>query len=296
METPSPLPLPSACHDLANLDPAIADHAPGGATALAPAVLEVRNLALRFGSHLVQEQVSFQVAARSIFAVIGMSGCGKSTLLRSLIGLLCPSAGQVLFAGVDYWAGTPAQRNQLRKGCGMLFQSAALWSSMTIAENINLPLRQLTALNPQQRQARIAEVLHWVGMDSCADVAPADLSGGMKKRAALARALAAAPPLLLLDEPSAGLDPINARRLDALILDIRDRTGAAVILVSHELPSLLAIANDGIFFDAESKRPIAHGSPRDMLAQSDNPTVHAFMRREILAASADHPAQVAATP
>jgi phospholipid/cholesterol/gamma-HCH transport system ATP-binding protein len=153
---------------------------------------------------------------------------------------------------------------------------------MTIRENICLPLEQLTPMDRQQREARAAEVLQWVDLEEFAAFYPADLSGGMKKRAGLARAISASPPLLLLDEPSSGLDPIGSRRLDDLILDVRKRTGAAVVFVSHELPSLLAIADDGIFLDADSKCPIAHGSPRHLLESATNPTVKAFMHRERL--------------
>jgi len=243
-------------------------------------VLEVRGLSMRFGDRLIQEQVSFTVQARTIFAIMGVSGCGKSTLLRHMIGLLAPAGGQVLYSGTDYWASDGAKRNQLRAGCGMLFQSAALWSSMTIRDNIGLPLAQVPAFGRAKRDARVAEVLGWVGLEKFADFYPADLSGGMKKRAGLARAIAASPHLLLLDEPSSGLDPISSRRFDELIVDIRQRTDAAVIVVSHELPSLLAIADDGIFLDADSRRPIAHGSPRQLLDNCDHPTVHAFMRRD----------------
>jgi len=256
-------------------------------TSPAAPVLEVRGLAMRYGDRLIQEQVSFTVQARTIFAIMGVSGCGKSTLLRHMIGLLRPAGGQVLYSGSDYWAGDSERRNQLRAGCGMLFQSAALWSSMTIRDNIRLPLAQAAAFDRARRDARVAEVLSWVGLETFADFYPADLSGGMKKRAGLARAIAASPHLLLLDEPSSGLDPISSRRFDELIVDIRQRSGAAVIFVSHELPSLLAIADDGIFLDADSQRPIAHGSPRQLLAHCDHPTVHAFMRREDVVPAAD---------
>jgi phospholipid/cholesterol/gamma-HCH transport system ATP-binding protein len=242
--------------------------------------MEVRALGMRYGEEWVQQQVSFTVQARTIFAIMGVSGCGKSTLLKHMIGLLPPAQGQVLYAGADYWASDAAARNRLRSGCGMLFQSAALWSSMTLRDNVCLPLAQLTQLDRGQREARADEVLGWVGLEKFGAYYPADLSGGMKKRAGLARAIATSPPLLLLDEPSAGLDPIGSRKLDELILDIRQRTGAAVVFVSHELPSLLAIADDGIFLDADSKHPIAHGSPRQLLDHGDHPTVHAFMRRE----------------
>ncbi len=257
--------------------------APTHASTEAAPLLEVQDLTMRFGNRLIQENVSFKVAPRTVFAIMGGSGCGKSTLLKHLIGLLPPAGGQVMHVGTDFWAADAASRKRLRAGCGMLFQSAALWSSMTLLENICVPLTELTDMDPQQREARAMEVLGWVELEKFAGFHPADLSGGMKKRAGLARAMASSPPLLLLDEPSAGLDPISSRRLDDLILDVRERTGAAVILVSHELPSLLAIADDGIFLDADSKRPIAHGSPRRLLEHAEHATVRAFMHREDVA-------------
>jgi phospholipid/cholesterol/gamma-HCH transport system ATP-binding protein len=243
-------------------------------------LLAVDHLEMRFGQRLIQREVSFKVEKGSIFAIMGGSGCGKSTLLKHLVGLLPPAAGTVAYNGVDYWAADEATRSRLRAGFGMLFQSAALWSSMTILENVCLPLEQHTRLDAAQREARAREVLEWVDLAAFADYHPADLSGGMKKRAGLARAIAAEPPLLFLDEPSAGLDPISSRRLDDLVLDLRERTGAAVVFVSHELPSLFAIADDGIFLDADSKQPIAHGSPRELKDTARHPTVRAFLRRE----------------
>lgn len=242
--------------------------------------LTVSGLEMRFGSRLIQEGIDFSVARGTIFAVMGGSGCGKSTLLKHVIGLLPPASGRVEHEGVDYWASDEATRARLRSRCGMLFQSAALWSSMTLLENVCLPLEQLTPMPAPEREARAREVLAWVGLADFAGYYPADISGGMKKRAGLARAIAAEPPLLLFDEPSAGLDPISARRLDDLILEVRDRTRAAILIVSHELPSLLAIADDGIFLDADSKRPIAHGSPRALRDEATHPTVRAFLRRE----------------
>jgi phospholipid/cholesterol/gamma-HCH transport system ATP-binding protein len=244
--------------------------------------LEVRSLETRFGPRLVQQNVSFRVDRGTVFAIMGVSGCGKSTLLRHILGLLEPAAGQVLHHGVDYWEGDPTTRHRLRSRCGMLFQGAALWSSMTILQNVSLPLEILTGLDRAQRRARALEVLAWVEMEKFADYFPSDLSGGMKKRAGLARAIVAEPPLLLLDEPSAGLDPISSRRLDTLILEVRQRTGAAVVVVSHELPSLLSIADDGIFLDAESKHPIARGRPADLLSRTQEPTVRAFLQRQML--------------
>lgn len=246
-------------------------------------MLSVRQLEMSFGERLIQKDISFEVAPGCIFAIMGGSGCGKSTLLKHLIGLIEPASGDVLYGGVDYWRSEPATRTLLRADFGVLFQSAALWSSMTVLENVLLPMQQQNQLNPRLSEAeqikRAREVLSWVGMAEFADYAPSDLSGGMKKRAGLARAVATEPRVLFLDEPSAGLDPISSRRLDDLILAIRDRTGAAVLMVSHELPSLFAVADDGIFLDADSKQPIGRGAPRDLLKQSTHPTVQAFLNR-----------------
>jgi phospholipid/cholesterol/gamma-HCH transport system ATP-binding protein len=250
-------------------------------------LLAVDQLVMQFGDRLIQKDVSLKVEKGCIFAVMGGSGCGKSTLLKHLVGLLPPAAGTVTYDGVDFWASDDAQRTVLRSRFGMLFQSAALWSSMTVLENVCLPLARQTRLDAKQREAKAREVLEWVELGEFAGFYPSDLSGGMKKRAGLARAIAAEPPLLFLDEPSAGLDPISSRRLDDLILDIRHRTGAAVVFVSHELPSLFAIADDGIFLDADSKRPIAHGCPRELAKQNNvHPTVHAFLHREVPPAAA----------
>lgn len=244
------------------------------------ALLEVKDLTMRFGEKLIQEEVCFEVEAGTIFAIMGGSGCGKSTLLKHLIGLLCPAQGQVLYDGQDYWQSSEDERVKLRSGFGVLFQSAALWSSMTVLENVLLPLEQHTDLSESERIDRAKEALSWVELADYADYSPADLSGGMKKRAGLARAIAAEPRLLFLDEPSAGLDPISSKRLDDLVLEIRERTGAAVLMVSHELPSLFAIADDSIFLDADSKRPIARGKPAELLDSADHPTVRAFLHRE----------------
>ena len=243
-------------------------------------LLAVRDLEMRFGDRLIQRDVSFEVERGTIFAVMGGSGCGKSTLLKHLVGLLQPASGRVEYDGVDFWSADDAARSRIRTTFGMLFQSGALWSSMTLLENVCLPLEQHTTLDARQREARAREVLEWVGLEKFADYRPADISGGMKKRAGLARALATEPQLLFLDEPSAGLDPISSKRLDDLILDVRQRTGAAVVMVSHELPSLLAVADDGIFLDADSRHPIARGSPRELRDHAQHPTVRAFLHRQ----------------
>ena len=259
-------------------------------------LLQVADLEMRFGDRLIQTGVSFTVEKGTIFAIMGGSGCGKSTLLKHLVGLLPPASGTVIYNGVDYWAADDTERNRLRAGFGMLFQSAALWSSMTILENVCLPMEQhMPQLDEAQREARAREMLEWVGLAKFADFFPADLSGGMKKRAGLARAIAIEPPLLFLDEPSAGLDPISSKRLDDLVLDLRQRTGAAVVFVSHELPSLFAIADDGIFFDADSKHPIGHGSPQHLRETTEHATVRAFLNREEPPADAQSPPGAAPT-
>jgi phospholipid/cholesterol/gamma-HCH transport system ATP-binding protein len=244
------------------------------------ALLKVQDLSMAYGDTLIQEHMSFEIKPGTIFAIMGGSGCGKSTLLKLLIGLKEPKSGQVLYDDVDYWASDDAARVKVRAGFGVLFQSAALWSSMSVLENVLLPLELHTDLDEAARDARARETLSWLGLAEFADYRPADLSGGMKKRAGLARAIAAQPRLLFLDEPSAGLDPINAKMLDDLILDIRQRTGAAIVMVTHELESMFAIADDGIFLDADSKHPIAQGKPSVLREECKHPTVAAFLHRQ----------------
>ena len=249
-------------------------------TTAGPPKIEVEGVAFGYGATPIQHDVSFTIATGSIFAIMGGSGCGKSTLMKTMIGLLPPSAGSVRIRGEDYWAASEERRGEIGRRCGVLFQAGALWSSMSIAENVALPLRMFTGLD-EAAIARLVRIkLDLVGLDADGSVMPADLSGGMRKRVGLARALALDPDIIFLDEPSAGLDPISARRLDDLILDLRDGFGTTVVMVSHELQSLFAICDDGIFLDADTHTPIARGSPRDLRDTSTNPTVHAFMNRE----------------
>lgn len=244
--------------------------------------IDVQDLTMRFGDKLIQEGVDFSVDSGTIFAIMGGSGCGKSTLLKHMVGLLCPHAGRVRVDDEDYWAAGEDQQRSIRQRFGVLFQSAALWTSMSVLDNVLVPLElKAPDMARAERRDRALELLSWVGLEEAADKRPSDLSGGMKKRAGLARAIAGEPDFLFLDEPSAGLDPISSVRLDKLITDLRDRTGAAVLIVSHELDSLLSIADDGIFLDADSKRPIARGKPAELKAASDtHPTVRAFLARQ----------------
>jgi len=242
--------------------------------------MRIDGLAVGFGGRIIQQELCFTIKPGSIFAIMGGSGCGKSTLLKTLIGLLPPIAGSLHVGDIDYWGGSSEQRAQIARGFGVLFQSGALWSAMTVAQNVALPLQMLTALDAPSIDSLVTCKLGLVGLAHAADMMPADLSGGMRKRAGLARALALDPGILFFDEPSAGLDPILSRRLDDLISQLRDGFGCTVVIVSHELPSLLAICDDGIFLDSESKTAIAHGSPKSLLEHCDHPLVHAFMRRE----------------
>jgi len=245
-------------------------------------VLRAANLTLAYGPTVILHDLSFGVRRGSVFAIMGGSGCGKSTVLKAMIGLLRPAAGVVSVNGEDYWAGTEQRRTNLGRRFGVVFQSGALWTSMTVAENVALPLQLFTRLDADAIEQLVQLKLSFVGMTGAARLLPAELSGGMRRRAGIARALALDPDILLFDEPSAGLDPIASRRLDDLILELRDGLGATIVVVSHELPSLLGICDDGVFLDAATHSAIAHGSPRSLRDGCDDPTVRAFMTRERL--------------
>jgi phospholipid/cholesterol/gamma-HCH transport system ATP-binding protein len=241
--------------------------------------LHVRGLSVGYGAGAVQHDVSFDVKQGSIFAIMGGSGCGKSTLLKALIGLLRPSAGTVHFGDQDYWSMDEPHREDFGRRIGVLFQGGALWSAMTAAENVALPLQMFSRLSEDSIDALVELKLSLVGLDSGWASLPADLSGGMRQRVGLARALSLDPEILFLDEPSAGLDPVAARRFDDLILELRDGFGVTVVMVSHELASLFGICDDGVFLDAATRTVIAHGAPKALRDNSDQPAVHAFMTR-----------------
>jgi len=249
------------------------------------APLRVEALTVAFGRDVVQRDLRFTVARGSIFAIMGGSGCGKSTVLKALMGLLRPAKGAVLIEGENYWQATDARRADIGRRFGVLFQSGALWSSMTVAENVALPLQMLSALHPDEIRTLVELKLALVGLSAEGGKMPSELSGGMRKRAAMARALALDPDMLFFDEPSAGLDPVTSARLDDLILELREGLGATIVIVSHELPSLLAICDDGVFLDAESRTAIAHGAPRVLRDSCEVPVVRAFMARAQIAAA-----------
>jgi phospholipid/cholesterol/gamma-HCH transport system ATP-binding protein len=250
-------------------------------------MLEVVGLAVGFGETVIQHDVSFRVESGSIFAIMGASGSGKSTLLKALIGLLRPMQGSVRIAEEDYWAASEARRGEIDQGLGVLFQSGALWSSMTLAQNVAFPLRMLSRLDKASIKQLSEVKLSLVGLAGAGGLMPAELSGGMVKRAGLARALSLDPAILMLDEPSSGLDPVTAKRLDDLILELRDGFGMTIVLVSHDLPSLFAICDDGVFLDGQSKTAIAHGAPSRLRDECRHPIVKAFMRRERPATDTD---------
>ncbi len=231
-----------------------------------------------FGARELFRDVSFDVQEGEVFVVLGGSGCGKSTLMRLMIGLDRPNTGQIMVLGHD----SARKPDLIRPMIGVMFQSGALFGSLSVLENVMLPLKIFTDL-PAQAQTEIARLkLALVGLREAESLMPAEISGGMARRAAIARALALDPPLLFLDEPSAGLDPITSAGLDRLILDLRDMLGATFIVVTHELPSILAIADRCVMLDAKARGMVALGRPRELQAKSPNATVHAFFNREML--------------
>jgi len=252
-------------------------------------ILSLRDVRIGYGDTVVQQQLSFDVQRGSVFAIMGGSGAGKSTVLNTMIGLAPPQAGTVTFAGENYWALPVDERAHIGRRFGVLFQTGALWSSLTVGQNVALPMQMFTNLDRRTMRRFVELKLALVGLEDAADLLPAQLSGGMAKRAGLARALALDPEVLFLDEPSAGLDPVAARRLDDLILDLRDALGATIVVVSHDLLSLFAIADDGVFLDAGTRSAIARGSAAQLRDQSEDPQVQAFMRRENPGSAGLHP-------
>ncbi|WP_139558133.1 ABC transporter ATP-binding protein [Methylotetracoccus oryzae] len=243
------------------------------------AYIAVRDLTMAFADRVIQRDLNFAVRRGEIFVVMGGSGCGKSTLLRHLLGLQQPAKGAVFYAARSLWESPPSERAAILRKTGVLFQSGALWSSMTLVENVALPLGQFTDLPPGEIEAIARLKLALVGLAGFEEYYPAELSGGMQKRAGLARAMALDPDILFFDEPSAGLDPLSAKRLDDLILSLRDNLGATIVVVTHELASIFAIADNSIFLDAESQTIIATGNPRDLLADSTDVRVREFLTR-----------------
>lgn len=241
--------------------------------------IEALSLQCGYEGKVVLESVSFAVRRAEVFFIIGGSGCGKSTLLRHLVGLHAPTRGEVRFFGESFTQADAAARRRILRGFGMLFQSGALWSSLTLRENVALPLEEYTSLSARERNELATLKLGQVGLGGFEDYYPAEISGGMKKRAGLARALALDPAIVFFDEPSAGLDPVTSRKLDELILHIRDTFGTTIVVVSHELASIFDIADRVIMLDRTARGIIAEGAPKELLANSRDPRVSEFLRR-----------------
>lgn len=239
----------------------------------------VKDLTMAYGPIVIQRDLTFTVNRGDIFIVMGGSGCGKSTLMRHLIGLQQPAKGEVLYDGVSFWEVEPEERERIMRRIGILYQSGALWSSLTLAENVALPLQEYTELSDREIRDLVSLKLSLVGLSGYEDYYPSELSGGMKKRAGLARAMALDPDILFFDEPSAGLDPVSAHLLDQLILELRDSLGSTVVVVTHELASIFAIGNNSVFLDSETKTITASGHPKKLLAESKDPKLINFLTR-----------------
>jgi phospholipid/cholesterol/gamma-HCH transport system ATP-binding protein len=243
--------------------------------------IEVRDLTAAYGDLVIQRDLNFTIERGSVFIVMGGSGCGKTTLLRHMVGLMRPSRGDVLYDGRSFWDCDEDDRQKMMQKFGVMYQSGALWSSMTLAENVGLALGEYTDLSATEIRDVASYKLALVGLAGFEDFHPAEISGGMCKRVGVARAMALDPEILFFDEPSAGLDPVSARRLDDLLLELRASLGTTMVVVTHELSSILAIGDDSVFLDNETRTQLAGGRPTDLLRDSRNPKVRRFLNRGV---------------
>lgn len=262
----------------------------------APPKIEARHLELAFGSFVLMRDINARIRRGEVFVIMGGSGSGKSTLLQHLIGFRQPAAGEILYDGQPFSTAAAETREARLRQFGILFQGGALWSSMTLAENVALPLTQYTDWPAADIDEVVRSKLALVGLKGFEDYYPAELSGGMRKRAALARAIALDPEVLFFDEPSAGLDPISSRRLDELILELRDSLGATIVVVTHELESIFDIADTALFLDARRRTATAQGNPRELRDHSPDPDVRAFLNRRPQAAAPAPPGPAVSVP
>jgi phospholipid/cholesterol/gamma-HCH transport system ATP-binding protein len=241
--------------------------------------ISVHNLTMAYGDFVVMQNLTFNINRADIFIIMGGSGCGKSTLMNILIGLKAPTKGKALYGEVDFWGADPQTREQIIRRSGVMYQSGALWSSMTLAENVSLPLETYTDLTATQIRKVVGLKLALVGLAGFEEFYPAEISGGMQKRAGIARAMALDPEILFFDEPSAGLDPVSARRLDDLILELNDSLGTTMVVVTHELASIFAIGSNSVFLDASKRTMTATGNPKKLLAETQDLTLRLFLTR-----------------
>ncbi len=241
--------------------------------------IEIKNLTMAYGDFIIQKDLTFNINEGDIFIIMGGSGCGKSTLLKHLVGLKEPAKGDVLYRNTNFWKSDPDVQADLMRKCGVMYQYGALWSTRTIAENIAIPLEEYTDYSKKEIRELASLKLALVGLKGFEDYYPSEISGGMCKRAALARAMSLDPEILFFDEPSAGLDPVSSSNLDELILQLRDALGATVVIVTHELASIFAIGDNSVFLDPISKTMIAGGDPKKLLHETKDPKIKQFLTR-----------------
>ena len=239
----------------------------------------VENLTMAYGDFVLMRDLSYTIYRGDVFIIMGGSGCGKSTMMTVLIGLKEPATGKVIYDGKDFWDADEDTRNSIIRRAGVMYQSGALWSSMTLAENIGLPLETYSDLSAPQIREVVRFKLALVGLAGFEDFYPSEISGGMQKRASIARAMAMDPEILFFDEPSAGLDPVSARRLDDLILELSESLQTTMVVVTHELASIFAIGNNSVFLDASLRTMTATGDPKKLLAETQDSTLRLFLTR-----------------
>jgi phospholipid/cholesterol/gamma-HCH transport system ATP-binding protein len=242
------------------------------------AQIEVTDLTMAYGDFVLMRDLTFEVQRGEVFVIMGGSGCGKSTLMRHLLGMIEPRTGEIFYDGESFTKASAEDRERIVRRFGVLFQGGALWSAMTLAENVSLPLEQYTPLSPRDIRAVASLKLALVGLRGFEDYYPSEISGGMRKRAGLARAMALDPQILFVDEPSAGLDPISSRRLDDLILELSDSLGTTFVVVTHELASIFAIASNSMFLDVNTRTATAIGPPAELRDRSEDASVREFLR------------------
>ena len=249
--------------------------------------IEVRDLTMAYGSFVIQRNLEFDINRGDIFVIMGGSGCGKSTLLKHMLGLIPPSVGDILYNGESFSSAPPKRQEAMRQGWGITYQSGGLFSAMTLAQNVTLPLQLYTSYSASDIEDIVAYKLALVGLAGYQDYYPSAISGGLRKRAALARAIALDPEILFFDEPSAGLDPISSRLLDDLIVQLQESIGATVVMVTHELPSIFAIANNSVYLDADTRTMIDYGDPAVLREHSEHAVVRQFLTRSASVAEED---------